>query len=54
MFKAITIAAVILFVISLAALDSGTAWPYVTMITSDAWIFYALWRMDKLEADDDV
>ena len=47
MFKLITTAAVILFVISLAALDSGSFIPYIGLIGADAWISYALWTTDK-------
>lgn len=54
MFKSITYFAVILFVVSMACLDSGTPVPYITLVASDAWIFYALRKMDKQGGERDV
>ena len=54
MFKAITILSIVLFVASIACLDSGSILPVVTWCASGAWIFYVLRKIDKKEVDRDV
>ena len=47
--KMVTIVSVFVFIVSLCALGSKSALPFVTLFASWAWLFYVMRECDKVE-----